>query len=98
MARLQATAFGCATLATVAAVLVGGSIGFVGLVVPHLLRLSGIHRHGALLPLSACLGGSLLALADTLARTAAAPAELPVGVLTAAIGVPALLFLLWRLR
>jgi len=96
--RLQAIAFGCATLATVAAVLLGGSIGFVGLVVPHLLRLSGIHRHGALLPLSACLGGSLLALADTLARTAAAPAELPVGVLTAAIGVPVLLFLLGKLR
>ena len=98
VARLQTIAFGCATLATVAAVLLGGSIGFVGLVVPHLLRLSGIHRHGALLPLSACLGGSLLALADTLARTAAAPAELPVGVLTAAIGVPVLLVLLWRLR
>src|SRR2546421_11006400 len=96
--RLQAIAFGCATLATVAAVLLGGSIGFVGLVVPPLLRLSGIPRHGALLPLSACLGGSLLALADTLARTAAAPAELPVGVLTAAIGVPVLLFLLGRLR
>ena len=98
VARLQAIAFGCATLATVAAVLLGGSIGFVGLVVPHLLRLSGIHRHGGLLPLSACLGGSLLALADTLARTAAAPAELPVGVLTAAIGVPLLLFLLGRVR
>jgi iron complex transport system permease protein len=96
--RLQSVAFGCATLATVAAVLLGGSIGFVGLVVPHLLRLSGIHRHGALLPLCACLGGSLLALADTLARTVAAPAELPVGVLTALIGVPVLLVLLARLR
>ncbi len=96
--RLQTIAFACATLATVAAVLLGGSIGFVGLVVPHLLRLSGVHRHGVLLPLSACLGGSLLALADTLARTAAAPAELPVGVLTAMIGVPVLLFLLARLR
>src|SRR5262245_3467656 len=98
VARLQAIAFGCATVATVAAVLLGGTIGFVGLVVPHLLRLSGVHRHGALLPLSACLGGSLLALADTLARTLAAPAELPVGVLTALIGVPALLLLLARLR
>jgi len=96
--RLQAIAFGCATLATVAAVLLGGAIGFVGLVVPHLLRLSGVHRHRALLPLAACLGGSLLALADTLARTLAAPAELPVGVLTAAIGVPVLLVLLARLR
>jgi iron complex transport system permease protein len=96
--RLQAIAFGCATLATVAAVLLGGAIGFVGLVVPHLLRLSGVHRQRALLPLAACLGGSLLALADTLARTAAAPAELPVGVLTAMIGVPVLLLLLARLR
>jgi iron complex transport system permease protein len=96
--RLQATAFGCATLATVAAVLLGGTIGFVGLVVPHLLRLSGVHRHRALLPLAACLGGSLLALADALARTVAAPAELPVGVLTAMIGVPVLLLLLMRLR
>jgi iron complex transport system permease protein len=96
--RLQSIAFGCATLATVAAVLLGGSIGFVGLVVPHLLRLSGVHRHAALLPLAACLGGSLLALADTLARTLVAPAELPVGVLTAMIGVPVLLALLARLR
>ena len=96
--RLRAIAFGAATLATVAAVLLGGSIGFVGLVVPHLLRLSGVHRHAALLPLSACLGGGLLVLADTVARTAAAPAELPVGVLTAMIGVPVLLALLVRLR
>jgi iron complex transport system permease protein len=98
VARLRAVAFGCATLATVAAVLLGGAIGFVGLVVPHLLRLSGVHRHRALLPLAACLGGSLLTLADALARTVAAPAELPVGVLTAMIGVPVLLFLLARLR
>ena len=96
--RVQAIAFGCATVATVAAVLLGGAIGFVGLVVPHLLRLSGVHRHALLLPLAACLGGSLLALADTLARTVAAPAELPVGVLTAMLGVPVLLLLLARLR
>jgi iron complex transport system permease protein len=96
--RLQMLSFGCATVATVAAVLLGGTIGFVGLVVPHLLRLSGVHRHRALVPLAVCLGGSLLALADTLARTVAAPAELPVGVLTAMIGVPALLLLLTRLR
>ena len=96
--RLQAIAFGCASVATTAAVLLGGAIGFVGLVVPHLLRLSGVHRHALLIPLAACLGGSLLALADTLARTVAAPAELPVGVLTAMIGVPVLLVLLARLR
>lgn len=96
--RLQSIAFGCATVATVAAVLLGGAIGFVGLVVPHLLRLAGVHRHAALLPLTACLGGSLLTLADTLARTVAAPAELPVGVITALVGMPALLVLLARLR
>jgi iron complex transport system permease protein len=96
--RLQSIAFGCATVATVAAVLLGGAIGFVGLVVPHLLRLTGVHRHAALLPLAACLGGSLLALADTLARTVAAPAELPVGVITALVGMPVLLVLLARLR
>ena len=96
--RLQAIAFACASVATTAAVLLGGAIGFVGLVVPHLLRLSGVHRHALLIPLAACLGGSLLALADTLARTVAAPAELPVGVLTAMIGVPVLLALLARLR
>jgi iron complex transport system permease protein len=96
--RLQSIAFGGATVATVAAVLLGGSIGFVGLVVPHLLRLCGIHRHRALLPLAVCLGGSLLALADTLARTALAPTELPVGVVTALLGVPVLLILLARVR
>ena len=96
--RVQTLTFGCATVATVAAVLLGGTIGFVGLVVPHLLRLAGVHRHAVLLPLAACLGGSLLALADTLARSVAAPAELPVGVLTAMIGVPVLLALLARLR
>ncbi len=96
--RLQALLFGSATVATVAAVMLGGAIGFVGLVIPHLLRLAGIHRHAALLPLAVCLGGSLLTLADTLARTAAAPAELPVGVITALVGVPALLFLLARSR
>jgi iron complex transport system permease protein len=96
--RLQSIAFGCATVATVAAVLLGGAIGFVGLVVPHLLRLCGVHRHAALLPLAVCLGGSLLALADTLARTVASPAELPVGVITALVGMPMLLVLLARPR
>jgi iron complex transport system permease protein len=96
--RLQSIAFACATVATVAAVLLGGPIGFVGLVVPHLLRLAGVRAHRALLPLSVCAGGSLLVVADTLARTLTAPSELPVGVVTALIGVPALLFLLARVR
>jgi len=96
--RLQSMAFACATVATVAAVLLGGAIGFVGLVVPHLLRLAGIRAHLLLLPLSVCAGGSLLVIADTAARTVTPPSELPVGVITALIGVPALLFLLARLR
>jgi iron complex transport system permease protein len=96
--RLQALCFTCATVPAVAALLLGGSIGFVGLVVPHLLRLCGIQSHRLLLPLSVCAGGSLLALADTLARTVASPAEVPVGVITALIGVPSLLLLLSRLR
>jgi iron complex transport system permease protein len=96
--RLQSISFACATIATVATVLLGGAIGFVGLVVPHLLRLSGVRSHRSLLPLSVCAGGSLLTLADTLARTVVAPSEVPVGVITALIGVPALLLLLARLR
>ena len=96
--RLQAIAFGCATLATVAAVLLGGTIGFVGLVVPHLLRLSGVHRHALLLPLAACLGEACSRSPTRSRARWRAPAELPVGVLTAMIGVPALLVLLARLR
>lgn len=93
---LQLGIFLAAATATTAAVLEGGSIGFVGLIVPHLLRLSGVHRHRWLIPCSALLGGSFLTLADTLSRTVAAPQQLPVGVLTALLGVPLLLFLLTR--
>jgi iron complex transport system permease protein len=98
VARVQWLVFGCATVATAAAVLLGGAIGFVGLVTPHLLRLAGVHDHRMLLPLSACLGGAFLAAADAVARAAAAPAELPVGAVTALIGVPALLVLLAKGR
>ena len=93
---LQAGIYFGAALATVAAVLLGGSIGFVGLMVPHALRLAGIHDHRRLLPASALAGGSFVVLADTLARTAWAPQQLPVGVFTALIGVPVLLLLLSR--
>lgn len=96
--RVQWLVFVCATLATAAAVLLGGAIGFVGLVTPHLLRLAGVHDHRALLPLSACLGGAFVAAADAVARAAAAPLELPVGAVTALIGVPALVVLLLRTR
>ncbi|MCZ7563551.1 MAG: iron chelate uptake ABC transporter family permease subunit [Burkholderiales bacterium] len=96
--RTQAVAFLVATSATVAAVMLAGSVGFVGLVVPHLLRLAGFSAHRALLPLAALAGGTLVVVADTLARTAAAPLEFPVGALTALVGVPMLLFLLTRSR
>ena len=93
---LQTGIFLTASAATAAAVMQGGSIGFVGLLVPHLLRLLGIVDHRWLLPMALLAGGSFLTLADTLARTVAAPIQLPVGVLTALLGVPLLLLLLAR--
>ncbi|HZV54624.1 MAG TPA: iron ABC transporter permease [Rhodocyclaceae bacterium] len=85
-----------ASLATAVAVTTAGSIGFVGLIVPHLVRLAVGNDQRLLLPASVLAGGSLLVLADTLARTVAAPVQLPVGVLTALIGVPVFLYLLGR--
>lgn len=96
--RTQSLAFLAATVASVAVVMTAGAIGFIGLVVPHLLRLAGVNEHRLLLPLSAAAGGTLLALADTAARTIAAPVEFPVGVMTAMIGVPILIGLLARTR
>lgn len=91
-----------AILATAAAVgaatAIGGGIGFVGVVVPHLLRLATGPDHRALLPHAAILGGTLLVAADMIARTAAAPAELPVGIVTAAIGAPVFLWILLQRR
>ncbi len=94
----QTIAFLAATIATVAAVMVAGSIGFVGLVVPHALRLAGFSDHRRLVPLAALAGGTLLTAADTLARSAVAPLEFPVGAITALVGVPVLLALLARSR
>jgi iron complex transport system permease protein len=71
-------------------------IGFVGLVMPHIARLVWGHRHRALLPAAFIGGGALLAIADTLARVVVAPRELPVGVVTALIGVPVFALLLRR--
>lgn len=85
-------------LAVGAAVAVTGLIGFVGLVVPHLLRLVIGPDHRRLLPASALLGASLLLLADLIARTIVAPAELPIGILTAIVGAPFFLWLLLRDR
>lgn len=87
-----------ASLFTAIAVTQGGSIGFVGLVIPHMLRLTTGADHRRLLPGAVLAGGTLLVLADTLARTLLAPRQLPVGVVTAFIGVPLFLYLLNRSR
>jgi iron complex transport system permease protein len=94
--RLRRGIYLVASLATAAAVTQAGSIGFIGLIVPHLVRLAAGNDQRLLLPASALAGGSLLVIADTLARTVIAPQQLPVGVLTALIGVPVFLFLLAR--
>jgi len=87
-----------ASLLTALAVTTAGSIGFVGLVVPHLLRLAAGADHRIVLPGAVLLGGALLVLADTLARVVLAPRQLPVGALTALIGVPLFLALMSRQR
>jgi iron complex transport system permease protein len=85
-----------ASLAAAVAVTTAGSIGFVGLVVPHALRLAFGNDQRVLVPASALAGGALLLLADTAARTVLAPTQLPVGVVTALLGVPTFLWLLLR--
>lgn len=94
--KLRRIIYFIASLATAAAVTHAGSIGFVGLIVPHLTRLATGNDQRLLLPAATLAGGSLLVVADTLARTIIAPQQLPVGVLTALIGVPVFLFLLTR--
>ncbi len=94
--RVQRAVYLVASLLTASAVTLAGSVGFVGLVVPHVLRLLGCRDHRWLLPASALLGGTLLVVADTAARTVLAPRQLPVGVLTAGLGVPLFLYLLQR--
>ena len=81
-----------------AGVAVAGAIGFVGLVVPHLARLLGGAAHGFVLPASMLLGGALMVCADLVARMAVIPAELPVGLVTSAIGAPFFLWLIARAR
>ena len=94
--RLRRGVYFVASLATAAAVTHAGAVGFVGLIVPHLVRLAAGNDQRLLLPASVLAGGSLLVIADTLARSVLAPQQLPVGVLTALIGVPVFLFLLGR--
>jgi iron complex transport system permease protein len=90
--------FIAAALATALSVTTVGVIGFVGLVVPHLVRIVAGSDHRRVLPAAALAGGTLLVLADTLARTLLAPRQLPVGALTAVIGVPLFLVLMSRSR
>jgi iron complex transport system permease protein len=85
-----------ASLLTALAVAIAGTVGFVGLIVPHLVRLLVGADHRRLIPISALAGSVFLLLADTLARTVIAPRQLPVGVLTALLGVPLFLLLLRR--
>lgn len=85
-----------ASLMTAAAVSVSGIIGFVGLVIPHMMRIVFGSDHRVLLPASFFFGASFLLIADTVARTALAPAELPVGVITAMCGAPYFIYLLRR--
>jgi iron complex transport system permease protein len=85
-----------ASIVTAAAVAFSGLIGFIGLMVPHIMRLLVGPDHRRLIPASALFGALLLLLADTVARTAMAPAEIPVGIITAAVGGPFFLYLLRR--
>ena len=94
--RVKWLAYFVASLAVAASVAACGVIGFIGLIVPHALRLLWGADHRLLLPASVLAGGAFLLLADTAARTLAAPGELPVGVITAVIGVPIFVTLLRR--
>jgi iron complex transport system permease protein len=98
VATAQRTAFISASLATGAAVSVGGPVGFIGIVVPHLVRLIVGPDHRLVLPASALFGAAFLVGCDVLARTVMAPIELPVGIITALIGGPFFLWLLVRKR
>ncbi|MEP5153585.1 iron ABC transporter permease [Planktotalea sp.] len=96
--RMKLIAILSVASATGAAVAVSGGIGFIGIVVPHLLRLATGPDHRTLLPNAALLGASLLILADVISRSIIAPAELPIGIVTAVLGAPVFLWILLRQR
>jgi iron complex transport system permease protein len=96
--RLKYVAIVAVAAAVGASVAVSGGIGFVGIVVPHLLRLLIGPDNRYLLPASALLGASMLLLADAVSRTIVAPAELPIGIVTATVGAPFFLWILLRRR
>ena len=97
-ARVRLVLISVATLGTAAVVSASGLIGFVGIVIPHAVRMVIGPGHRLLLPMSLLIGAAFLVLADVVARTAMSPAELPIGVVTAAIGAPFFLFVLRRSR
>ena len=92
--RIRMLTFGAASLVVGAAVAASGSVGYVGLIVPHLIRLSVGSDNRLVVPLSAIAGAIFVVFADTIARTAIAPRELPVGAITALIGAPLFIYLL----
>jgi iron complex transport system permease protein len=98
VARLRLTVVFAATLGVAAAVAVSGLIAFVGIIVPHAVRLTAGPSYRVLLPVSMIGGAAFLVLADIAARTAQAPAEVPIGVITALIGAPFFLFVLTSRR
>lgn len=93
-ARARILLIVAASLGTAAAVSVSGLIGFVGIIVPHVVRLISGHSYRSIIPLSALVGGALLVIADIAARMLLAPAEIPIGVVTAFLGAPFFLVLL----
>ncbi len=96
--RVRLTVVVAATLGTAAAVAVSGLIGFVGIIVPHTVRLVFGASYRRVLPLSVAFGAAFLILADLLARTIVAPAELPIGIITAFFGAPFFLLVLRSAR
>jgi iron complex transport system permease protein len=96
--RVRLILLALSSLMTASAVSIAGAIGFVGLIVPHMLRLVIGPDHRVLLPASFIGGAAFLVFADALARSVIAPERLPVGIVTALVGGPFFLFLLWRNR
>jgi iron complex transport system permease protein len=94
--KLRVIIYILASLATATAVTQAGNVGFIGLIAPHMLRLAGARDHRILVPGVILLGGTLLLVADALSRIVIAPRQLPVGILTALLGVPLFLYLLYR--
>ena len=92
--KARAAIIVAASLGTAAAVSVTGLIGFVGIIVPHIIRLIAGNSYRVLMPLATIYGGVFLVLADVVARTALAPQEISIGVITALIGAPFFLFIL----